>query len=335
LFLSNYINKGLKIKNDGPVKVQKAFAEIMMAKDSIKNGNFEESYIQFNNAYQGLNKMTNELNGLGRIVVNSTKYIPYFSKISSGSHLVTAGNDISQAGILASKMLKAFKNVKSQSDQGQKISYLKLFQNNEENLKKISVLLQDAQNNLDDVNVDDLPEKDRVQFIAVRKDLPQINSALNTFLSEEHIFVDILGGNGPRKYLFLFQNNQEMRATGGFIGSYGLLNIFNGNVRQFFIDGIYNPDGQLKNKIVPPVPIQKISASWSLHDSNWWPDFPTSAEKAIWFYEKTGGPTVDGVIAITPTVMQKLLKLTGPIDMPKYGLTINEDNFIPTVQEQI
>ncbi|HBR71803.1 MAG TPA: hypothetical protein DEA27_03310, partial [Candidatus Moranbacteria bacterium] len=32
-----------------------------------------------------------------------------------------------------------------------------------------------------------------------------------------------------------------MRATGGFIGTYGLLDISNGHVRDFFIDGIFNP----------------------------------------------------------------------------------------------
>jgi hypothetical protein len=91
----------------------------------------------------------------------------------------------------------------------------------------------------------------------------------------------------------------------------------------------------LKENIVPPKPIQKISAAWSLHDSNWFPDFPVSAEKAIFFYEKTGGPTVDGVITLTPTVMQKLLVETGPIPLPQYGFTVDADNFIPIVQEQV
>jgi len=135
--------------------------------------------------------------------------------------------------------------------------------------------------------------------------------------------------------LFLFQNNQEMRATGGFIGSYGVMDIFNGRINKFFIDGIFNPDGQLREKVVPPVPIQKISAAWSLHDSNWFPDFPVSAEKAIWFYEKTGGPTVDGIITMTPNVMEKLLEVSGPIDMLEYEVTIDKDNFLEEVQNEV
>ncbi|MDZ4385485.1 MAG: DUF4012 domain-containing protein, partial [Candidatus Moranbacteria bacterium] len=171
--------------------------------------------------------------------------------------------------------------------------------------------------------------------LELKSQLPETNRFLTEFISNSQIFTDVLGGNGMRKYLFLFQNNQEMRATGGFIGTYGVLDIFNGNVRNFFIDGIYNPDGQLREKVIPPVPIQKISAAWSLHDSNWFPDFPKSAEKAAWFYEKTGGPTVDGVITMTPTVMQKMLEITGPIELPEYGVTVDKDNFVEKIQYEV
>ena len=71
-----------------------------------------------------------------------------------------------------------------------------------------------------------------------------------------------------------------------------------------------------------------MSAVWTMHDANWFPNFPTSAEKVSWFYEKTGGRTVDGVIAITPELLRDLLAITGPIDMPEYDKTINADNFI-------
>jgi len=114
-----------------------------------------------------------------------------------------------------------------------------------------------------------------------------------------------------------------------------LLDISNGRVKNFFIDGIYNPDGQLKEKIVPPQPIQKISAAWSLHDSNWFADFPMSAKKAITFYEKTGGPTVDGVVTFTPALIKKMLAITGPIEMPEYEVTLDENNFTEVTQYEV
>ena len=323
-----------KMKNGGMVKGESAIAEMVSAKDDIKNGNFDQSYIKFKNANEKLTQVSDDLGVLGGSLTNFTKYIPFLSKISSGSNIIKAGGNISEAGQLVAEVLKNIDELKN-TNSNDKISYLELFQDNVEKLKRISVLLSSAQDSLDNVNLDDIPEENRNQFVQLKGQLPIANSLLGKFLSQEKVLVDILGGNGPRKYLFLFQNNQEMRATGGFVGTYGLLDIFNGQVRNFFIDGIYNPDGQLKEKIVPPTPIQKMSATWSLHDSNWFPDFPVSAEKAISFYEKTGGSTTDGVITMTPTVLQKLLKITGPIDMPEYGVTVDSNNFIEEIQREV
>lgn len=335
VFICNIIIHAMEIRKNGLVDGRTAMAEILAAKDSIKNGDFEKSYRQFNSAHEKLDQLSAQLDGLGGILVGVTKYIPYLSKVSSGSHLISAGNGISKIGILVSEILKNVDAIKKGNGQGNSISYLSLFRDNEADIKKIAALLESAQDDLDSVNVDDIPASERSQFIEMKQMLPEVNRTVAAFLGEEKIFNDILGGNGPRKYLFLFQNNQEARATGGFIGSYGLLDIFNGRVRNFFIDGIFNPDGQLHTRIVPPAPIQKISANWSLHDSNWFPDFPRSAEKAAWFYEKAGGPTVDGVITMTPTVMEKLLEVTGPIDMPEYGIVVDKDNFIREVQYQV
>ncbi|HRY82091.1 MAG TPA: DUF4012 domain-containing protein [Candidatus Moranbacteria bacterium] len=333
LFVS--ANTALKMKNGGLAKGQSAMAELASAKDDIKKGNFDESYIKFSNANEKLTQVSEDLGVLGGTLANFTKYIPYLSKVSSGSNIIKGGKNISEAGKLISEILKNLDDIKKGANQNESVSYLELFQNNEVKLKKISILLREAEDSLESVNLDDIPENNRVEFMRVKNQLPIANNSLEKLLDQERILVDILGGNGPRKYLFLFQNNQEMRATGGFIGSYGMLDIFNGRVRKFFIDGIFNPDGQLKEKIVPPTPIQKISAAWSLHDSNWFPDFPVSAEKASSFYEKTGGPTVDGVIAMTPTVMQKLLEITGPIEMPEYDVIVDKDNFVEKIQYEV
>lgn len=334
-FIFNFISRGIELQTKGLVKGQAAFAELMSAKDNLKEGNFQKSYVQFRNAHENLSEISSQLSGMGVFLINAMKYVPYLSKVSSVSSLVSAGENISEVGVLISGMLETIEEIKSGDTKGESISYLKLFQKNEKNLEKISGLLEEARDNLDKVDLKDIPEENKGKFIEMKKMLPEINLVLWEFLREEKIFVDILGGNGPRKYLFLFQNNQEMRATGGFIGSYGLLDIFEGRVRKFFIDGIFNPDGQLRERIVPPLPIQKISANWSLHDSNWFPDFPLSAEKAAWFYEKTGGPTVDGVIAMTPTVMQKLLEITGPIEMEEYNVTVDAQNFIEKIQYEV
>ncbi|MBM3708758.1 MAG: DUF4012 domain-containing protein, partial [Actinobacteria bacterium] len=147
--------------------------------------------------------------------------------------------------------------------------------------------------------------------------------------------LSIFGHERAKKYLLVFQNNAEARATGGFIGSYGVLDLDQGRIKGLFIDDIYNLDGQLHEKIIPPRPIQKISTAWSTHDANWFADWPTSAQKIMWFYEKAGGATPDGVISLTPAVVENLLALTGPIEIPEFNIALNKDNFIETLQYKV
>ncbi|MFZ2188058.1 MAG: DUF4012 domain-containing protein [Candidatus Moraniibacteriota bacterium] len=335
VFGVGFFYRSLKIKSLAMENGKIAYASLNEAKEGIKKRDFDDATFKFNDAYERFDMIQKDIDSLGSVIVESSRFIPYLSKLSSGSNLSEAGKNISRIGVLATEIMKNLNSVKNPLDSEDSISYLKLFQESDKNLTEIALRINDLAGNLDKINIEDIPEAQRSRFVDLKKKMPEINKFVTSFSEEEKILADVLGGNGPRKYLFLFQNNQEMRATGGFIGTYAVLDIFDGNVRSFFVDGIFNPDGQLREKVIPPAPIQKISAAWSLHDSNWFPDFPMSAEKASWFYEKTGGPTVDGVITMTPTVMQKLLEITGPIEMPDYGVTIDKDNFLESIQYEV
>jgi len=172
---------------------------------------------------------------------------------------------------------------------------------------------------------------DAVSFLPETKETKKIKDLANNF--EE--FKSILGFDWPKKYLLVFQNPSEARATGGFIGSVGVLSVAKGRIESIKLNDVYNIDGQLAGNIEPPRPIKKISAAWSLHDANWFFDFPVSAQKINWLYEKAGGETMDGVIAINPKVVLDLLKAIGPVKIEKYGVELNENNFIDLTQRQV
>ncbi len=314
---------------------QDALGSFVMAQQEILERDFRKSSANFRKAEENFSLISRELNALGGILTQTTRYVPVFSRLTSGVNLAETGKNISRIGILAGEIAELWGTARNLHNGGETTSLILLLKDTEKKSREILNLLQNTEEAVAKVNIDDIPENERRKFMELKERLPEIRNLVAGFVDNSQVFVDILGGNGPRKYLFLFQNNHEMRATGGFIGTYGLLDIFNGHIRQFFIDGIFNPDGQLRERIVPPAPIQKISADWSLHDSNWFPDFPVSAEKAVWFYEKTGGPTVDGVITMTPVVMQKLLAITGPVDMPDYGVTVDSSNFMEKIQYEV
>lgn len=260
------------------------------------------------------------------------RLIPGFGEGTSGIALMQAGQHITQGAETLTLLLEAGTKMFQSTDSP---SLLKLVEQAEPFFQSSSSEFEHATRYFQMVQLESIPSERQETFTRGITWLPLFAQALTFSAEHTNVLKELLGGNGPRTYLFLFQNNHELRPTGGFIGSYARLDINQGQIRQFFVDGIFNPDGQLKENIVPPRPIQKISAGWSLHDSNWFPDFPTSAQKAMFFYEKTGGPTTDGVITLTPVVLERMLRVLGPIPMTEYGITVDADTFLPLIQEEV
>ncbi|OIO48742.1 MAG: hypothetical protein CO042_02180 [Parcubacteria group bacterium CG_4_9_14_0_2_um_filter_41_8] len=179
--------------------------------------------------------------------------------------------------------------------------------------------------------------------------IPLINSQINRVGSKltqaQELFAQVqpwiaiapsvLGYPNQKTYLLLLQNNTELRPTGGFIGTYGILKIRNAQVVSFTTDNVYNLDEPAKayNTKVPPAPMQKYikQAQWFFRDSNWDPDFPSSAQNAIQFYKDERGTEkhFDGVIALTPTVVENLMQVLGPVYVDDKIFT--SDNLIDTL----
>lgn len=147
-----------------------------------------------------------------------------------------------------------------------------------------------------------------------------------------------LGGYGqPKTYLVVMQNNDELRATGGFIGVYGIFTMDNGKLVDWSIADSYALDQPAEKylAVTPPGPIATYMAKyWWFRDANWSPDWPTTAEKLLWFYQQehgAGNPTA--VVAFDPTVIEQLLTLTGPITVNDINFTA--ENFSDELQYQV
>jgi len=147
----------------------------------------------------------------------------------------------------------------------------------------------------------------------------------------------LLGSEQPRRYLVIFQNPAEIRPTGGFMGSFGLLDIQKGRITNFEIPGggTYDVQGQLDVFIKPPLPLQLVNKRWEFQDSNWFPDFPTAAEKMAWFYQHGRNTTVDGVIAVNASVLERLLGVLGPLVSDKFGLELSSSDALSKIQKQV
>lgn len=337
-----FVSYGFQVQENVKVKGQQALGYLDQAKNQLESQDFLSAKNSFASAVGEFEEAQKELDRIGGDMLNIFSTLPVLSKISSGKNVVDAGNELTKAAKELSGAIEVLLTLEDsfgleEEDMGddQQKSMLDMFVLMQEKIVVAGESLKKAEDSLDLVDVSDLPVEYQDKFQKIKDTLPIILSMVDVFEQNSEIFLELLGHNGPRKYLLIFQNNQEMRATGGFIGSYGVLHISNGKIKKLLIEGIYNPDGQLKQNIVPPKPIQKISAGWSTHDANWFPHFPLSAEKIAMFYEYTGGPTVDGIITMTPVVLQKMLAITGPIEMEEYDTVVNSENFIEKTQYEV
>ncbi len=150
-------------------------------------------------------------------------------------------------------------------------------------------------------------------------------SRVNALVS---LLPDFLGNNEKAVYVVIFQNNMELRATGGFIGSFGLLTFEKQKLTNFQIYDVYDADGQLNGHVAPPPEILHFlkQPDWFLRDSNVNPDFPESAQKISWFISKEMKQQVDGVFAIDISFVEELLRYIGPIYIPDFKETVTYQN---------
>jgi hypothetical protein len=139
-------------------------------------------------------------------------------------------------------------------------------------------------------------------------------------------FHTLLGETHTHTFAILFQNNSELRPSGGFLGSLVIGETFQGKIRSWKFHDVYEFDGQLAVDLPPPSHLAHLTSRWFLRDANISPEFSESAENIRWFLEQEKGPTLDTVIAIDQKVLEEVLTVTGPIDMPDLNLEITSEN---------
>ncbi len=155
----------------------------------------------------------------------------------------------------------------------------------------------------------------------------------------------LLGYPKESNFLLILQNSDELRPTGGFIGTYGIISTKDGDFERFETHDIYHLDMPVKDRIsvTPPEPIKKYLGvdKWYMRDANWSPDWPTAAEKISWFYKQENSKLdkpdsiteFDGVVAITPELLTELMTLTGSITIDNE--TYTPENFVDLLQYKV
>ncbi len=180
------------------------------------------------------------------------------------------------------------------------------------------------------------------------KKLEEVNRLAGDFTRAFCLLPELAGYPDQSDFLIMFQNSNELRPTGGFLGTYGILQVKNGEIKRFDTHDIYHMDMPVKDKIsvTPPKPIARhLNSNWYLRDANWSPDWPTSAQKINWFYHKENSllPPKDqindfsgefeGVVGVIPQLVIDILGITGPVYVE--GQEYNQENFLDLLQYEV
>ena len=134
----------------------------------------------------------------------------------------------------------------------------------------------------------------------------------------------MLGADRPATYLVAYQDSNELRATGGFIGSASVITLRRGIASQ-----VFGSTGIADNlSIPPPEPVEYYNGepAWLFRDSNWSPDFPTTAALERFFYKLDFHRDIPNVIDATPQASADMLAATGPIYVPEYRTVVSSGN---------
>jgi len=189
-------------------------------------------------------------------------------------------------------------------------------------INEMAVDVDTLKNEIDQIDPGRYPKKIGSREVRSKIESTQelISHAANLFVNAQPLLINLpklLGEPDDIRYLILFQNNGELRATGGFITAYGQFRISKGKVILEKADDIYNLDNSLSKKFPAPREITTFHKNvYNLHlrDSNLSPDFKLSMNQFEKMYEYTlGSEAFDGIWAIDTHVLVEALKILGPV----------------------
>src|SRR5690606_14865862 len=144
-----------------------------------------------------------------------------------------------------------------------------------------------------------------------------------------------MGLNEQQSYLILSQNSDELRPSGGYISTFGWMTVRNGRVTGYNYSPTTatspNPprEDEQRQISLPDWWIRYNRPIYAAWDGSWYADFPSTADMAMWYYNKGNNPQspVGGVIAIDIIGFEKVLAALGSVVVPGYTEVVTPENF--------
>ena len=311
------------LKEEISSRARAALQDVKKGNAAIADGNTELANMAFKDASNKLNKSYDLLANFKSQTDIITAAIPSLgSKVKSAKNLSLAASESAKA---VSLTFNAFNNKTFDATALPHIASV---------LKTALPHVTAAKKAMNNVVIADLPPDLQEKVSLFNKAINEIEPAITTLESMVSTWNGILAQKSTQRIVLIFQNSSEIRATGGFWGSFAYVTIKNGKIEKIEVPGggTYDLQGSLDRLVKPPTPLTLLKTRWEFQDANWFPDFRDSAKQAVWFLEHSGFATPDAIIAITPDVLRGMLEVTGPIEIPGFNKTVNAENATDILQ---
>jgi hypothetical protein len=305
---------------------QKGLIDLQSGVISASENSYQEAQSDFENALDNFSQAQEVLDEYHKWMLNTASFMPVVGKpIALSRNMLGVATNISEAAAVLNQTLQ---------NEGKPSEYIYLLNRQ---IEQTLPYLEAANRDLDGISSNLLPANFRTYFDGLKTYLPSTIENLKELNDVFSLANNLLGHESEKRYVVLFQNNNEIRATGGFIGSFALFDVYQGEIVHLEIPegGLYDLEAGQTTKLKAPQALSLINSGFNIWDANWWYNFPSSAKKIIWFYQQAGASSLDGVIAINANVLAELLAVMGPVDMPEYGITINQENIFDVLQEEV
>lgn len=318
---------------------QKTIAQARIAADAVKKQNVDLASVELSKTKESLTQTKKDLDRMGYLA-----YIPFANAYYNDvRHLVNAGFNALNASTIMVDSVKPYADVLGLKGQGSFVmgsaedrvkTAVTTMGKITPRIDEIADELNKAKEEVDKVNTQRYPS-----FLVGKNISANITSAKK--LTDEGVaFVDearplikvlpeILGDTKEKKYLVLFQNDKELRPTGGFITAYAIFRFDKGIVHVDTSSDIYELDDTISGKPVAPKPLLQYLPSvprLNLRDTNLSPDFILSMKEFNKLYDKASSvPEVDGIIAVDTKALVAAMNILGDVEASGTKFTTKTD----------
>jgi len=140
-----------------------------------------------------------------------------------------------------------------------------------------------------------------------------------------------------QRITMLLQNSDEIRATGGFIGSVASLELKRNQLQPTTFYDVYDLAGQIQSLAPAPTPVRNYLTTgkeMNLQDANWHPDFTQSAPVILELLQQTELKDTTVLIGVNLKLVEAILAITGPLELTDSQTVVTAANFSQLARQE-